>query len=91
MILCKDPALNRFSATACQSDTGELQFKLMKELSLEKMENIQGGACDGFTASAAVAMSTLGMMAVFAGPIGWGPALVWGGVGLYLGTQCDSF
>ncbi|HRJ31405.1 MAG TPA: hypothetical protein PLV21_12515 [Cyclobacteriaceae bacterium] len=61
----------------------------MKTLSLEKMEKVEGGVnCDdGFVQMAAVLSSSIGVAAVFMGPVGWAGALAWGAVGLYLGTQ----
>lgn len=63
----------------------------MKTLNFERMENIAGGrgvGCDdGFAQLAAVSLSALGVAAVFTGPIGWGPALLLGAAGMYLGTQ----
>jgi hypothetical protein len=61
----------------------------MKNLSIERMEKIEGGleCSDGFVELAAGSLSGLALLAVYTGPLGWGPALVLGAAGMYLGTQ----
>lgn len=63
----------------------------MNELSLEKMEKVSGGACDGFAAGAAMTVSSFGVAMVFLGPVGWGGALIMGAAGMAIANTCHMW
>lgn len=64
-----------------------LNFKAMRTLSIEKMENVEGGECDPLLAAGAVYLSALSWGLYFAGPAAWPAAII---AGAAIGTQCDK-
>lgn len=59
----------------------------MKELSLEKMEMVNGG-CDEIIAGGVLALGGLGVAMVFLGPVGWAGALIAGAGGTIISAMC---
>ncbi|MCG2589189.1 hypothetical protein [Rhodohalobacter sulfatireducens] len=64
----------------------------MRTLSLEKMEQIEGGDLIGCLGAHAATIALLGGVAALSGPVGWGVAIGFAaggyGAGLAIGYEC---